>query len=441
MLFPLLSEWSNRSLIKNITSFYKAKGTDKSIKFLFNAIVTDDPRNVPEVVNPKDYTLKASVSDWTKNYSLKVKLNYGNANDLIGQRITQQLDSYDKKIEFASAIVDNVISIGSDGQEDLYEVILEPSTVNGSFEIAGRTETTVLLPSSSTSDDRITVKSTMGFPSTGKLLVGDEVITYKDKTVNQFIIDQRIGPIRNHNAGKTVFRYSTITSGDVKVTALGILYNLLPSHSAPYSEINEPIQIGDAGFESLSPIIYDKTRNRNRWLINTDPTNDYTRIKGTIQDWVSDVGAVFEDDQYFYICSSSYPSNNILVDTEYTESLRDQKLLKLIRKEPVTTTEVYETSNRDVGVFIDGVPAIGYKSDEFVKFGAIESVTVENKGFSYVNAPFVLVNEQPNKARTTLNGSTLGDIEILTEENFDDDSFYCKKFTLKSIQHLKIIQA
>jgi hypothetical protein len=410
-----------RSLIKNITSFYKAKGTDKSIKFLFNAIVTDDPRNVPEVIDPKNYTLKASVSDWTKNYSLKVKLNYGNITDLIGQRITQQLDAYDKRIEFASAVVDNVISIGSDGQENLYEVILEPSTVNGSFEIAGRTETTVLLPASSTSDDKITVKSTMGFPPSGKLLVGDEVITYKDKTVNQFIIDNRIGPIRNHNAGKTVYRYSTITSGDVKITTLGILYNLLPSNSAPYSEINESVQIGEAGFESLSPIVYDKTLNRNRWLINTDPINNYTRIKGTIQDWVSDVGAVFEDDQYFYICSSSYPSSNILVDTEYTESLRDQKLLKLIRKEPVTTTEVYETSNRDVGIFIDGVPAVGYKSDEFVKFGAIESITVENKGFSYVNSPFVLVNEQPDKARATLNGSTVGSIEILTEENFEDD--------------------
>ena len=55
-----------RSLIKNISSFYKAKGTDKSVKFLFNAIITDDPLDVPEVIKPKDYTLKVSVSDWTK---------------------------------------------------------------------------------------------------------------------------------------------------------------------------------------------------------------------------------------------------------------------------------------------------------------------------------------------------------------------------------------
>ena len=417
----LKEDLDKRSLIKNITSFYKAKGTDKSIKFLFNAIITNDPQNVPEVVNPKDFTLKASVSDWTKNYSLKVRLNSGDIKTLIGQRITQEIDSYDKEIEFASAVVDNVVSIGSDGQEDLYEVILEPTTVNGTFQVSGRTSTTVLLPSSASTDDRITVKSTMGFPQSGKLLIGDEVITYKDKTVNQFIINTRIGPIRNHLAGKSVYRYSTITSGNVRITCLGILYNLLPSHSSPYSATNEPVQIGDAGFESLDPIIYDKTIGRNRWLVNTNPSSNYNRIKGTIQPFASDVGAVFEDDQYFYICSSSYPSQDILVDTQYSVNLLDQKLLKLIRKQPVTTTEVYTTSNRDVGIFIDGVPALGYKSDEFVKFGAIESITVENKGFSYSNPPYVLVNEQPDKARATLNGSVVGDIEILTTENFTED--------------------
>lgn len=417
----LKEDIDKRSLIKNITSFYRAKGTNKSIKFLFNAIVTSDPDNVPEVINPKDFTLKASVSDWTKNYSLKVKLNSGDINDLIGQRITQDLDSYDREIEFASAVVDNVISIGSVGQEDLYEVILEPTTVNGTFQISGRSETTVLLPSSSSTNDRITVKSTMGFPQTGKLLVGDEIITYKDKTVNQFIIDTRIGPIRNHNVGTSVFRYSTIANGNVRITTLGILYNLLPLDPAPYSTTNEPVQISGAGFASFSTIVYDRNLNRNRWLINTNPSTNVNRIKGSLQPFVSDVGAVFEDDQYFYICSSSYPSQNILVDTEYSVNLLDQKTLKLIRKVPTTTTEIYETSNRDVGIFIDGVPALGYKSEESIKFGAIESITVESKGFSYKNPPYVLVNEQPNKARAFLNGSTIGDIEILTTENFDED--------------------
>jgi hypothetical protein len=417
----LKEDVDRRSLIKNITSFYKTKGTDKSIKFIFNSIVSKDSNDVPEVIKPKDYTLKTSVSDWTKNYSLKVKVNSGDVFSLIGQRITQEIDGYDRGIEFAQAVVDNVISIGSDGQEDLYEVILEPSTVNGTFQVSGRSTTTVLLSSTATTDDRITVKSTMGFPKTGKILVGDEIITYKDKTVNQFIIDQRIGPIRNHNSGKTVYRYSTITGNGVKLTTLGILYNILPSHSAPYSVTGDAVQVGDAGFETNDPIIFDIANDRNRWLINEDPASNTSRIKNTLKPWVSDIGAVFEDDQYYYICSSSYPSSDILIDTTYGVNLLDQKHLKLIRKQPVTTTEVYETSNRDVGIFINGVPAVGYKSEEFVKSGAIESIEVNTRGFSYVNPPFVLVNEMPNKARCTLNGGVVGDIEVLTTENFDDD--------------------
>jgi len=417
----LKEDVDKRSLIKNITSFYKAKGTDKSIKFLFNAIITDDPQDVPEVINPKNFTLKSSVSDWTKNYSLKVKVNSGDIFSLIGQRVTQEIDGYDRGIEFAQAVVDNIISIGSDGQEDLYEVILEPSTVNGQFQVSGRTSTTVILPAASSTDDTITVKSTMGFPKTGKIIVGDEVITYKDKTVNQFIIDQRIGPIRNHNAGKSVYRYSTINSNGVKFTTLGILYNILPSYTSPYSSSGDLVQVGDAGFETNNPIVYDDVYNRIRWSINEDPANDFNQIKGVQKPFVADVGAVFEDDQYFYICSSSYPSNNILVDTAYGVNLLDQKHLKLIRKNPITTTEVYETPNRDVGIFINGVPALGYKSDEFVKKGAIESTEITSRGFSYVNAPFVLVNEMTNKARCTLNGSIVGDIEILTTETFSED--------------------
>lgn len=417
----LKEDVDKRSLIKNITSFYKAKGTDKSIKFLFNAIITDDPQDVPEVINPKNFTLKSSVSDWTKNYSLKVKVNSGDIFSLIGQRVTQEIDGYDRGIDFAQAVVDNIISIGSDGQEDLYEVILEPSTVNGQFQVSGRTSTTVLLPAASGPNDTITVKSTMGFPRTGKIVVGDEVITYKDKTVNQFIIDQRIGPIRNHNAGKSVYRYSTINNNGVKFTTLGILYNILPSYTAPYSSSGDLVQVGDAGFETNNPIVYDTVYNRIRWSINEDPANDFNQIKGVQKDFVADVGAVFEDDQYFYICSSSYPSANILVDTAYGVNLLDQKHLKLIRKNPITTTEVYKTPNRDVGIFINGVPALGYKSDEFVKKGAIESTEITSRGFSYTNAPFVLINEIPNKARCTLNGSIVGDIEILTTETFSED--------------------
>ena len=49
-----------KTLIKNIKQFYQSKGTDQSIKFIFNSIVAKEPDDVPTVYYPKDYTFKSS---------------------------------------------------------------------------------------------------------------------------------------------------------------------------------------------------------------------------------------------------------------------------------------------------------------------------------------------------------------------------------------------
>ncbi|BCU94335.1 MAG: hypothetical protein CM15mV4_3000 [Caudoviricetes sp.] len=78
----LRGEIDKRTLIKNIGSFYKAKGTKRSIQFLFNALISS---NETDVYYPKETTLKASESDWTNVYSLRVIALTGNPEDLIGQ--------------------------------------------------------------------------------------------------------------------------------------------------------------------------------------------------------------------------------------------------------------------------------------------------------------------------------------------------------------------
>ena len=112
-----------RTLIKNISSFYQSKGTDKSVKFLFKCLVKDDPE--PSVAYPRDFTLKSSESDWINNYSLKVKVLSGTVTDLIGKKITQTSGTH------ASAIVDNVRYTGKYDGEELYEIILNEASVNG----------------------------------------------------------------------------------------------------------------------------------------------------------------------------------------------------------------------------------------------------------------------------------------------------------------------
>ena len=407
-----------RTLIKNIGKFYRAKGTDRSIKFIFNSIISQTQDDVPEVFNPKDFTLKSSVSDWVSDYILKVKVTSGNPFNLVGRVITQELDSFDETLTFASAVVDNVIDIG----DDFYQLVLEPSTINGQFKVASETTTTTATSNTLTTGDRINVKSTFGFPQQGKILLGDEVIVYSDKTVNQFIIDNRVGPIRNHGDNETVYSYSSINDGNgVRLTSFGLIYNLIPSKSAPYSSTEDFVEVSESGFKTLDPIIFNRNQNRNRWLINTDPDLNPTYIKGVQSKYSADIGAILEDDQYYYICSSGYPKGNLLVDTNYTEQLNDQKHLKLIRKKPITTTEVYTTPSRDVGIFIDGAVAIGYKDTDGIKYGPIVSTSITNRGVSYAAAPYVLIDEVPGKARANLAGSVVDSIEILTTENYKKD--------------------
>ena len=57
-------------------------------------------------------------------------------------------------------------------------------------------------------------------------------------------------------------------------------------------------------------------------------------------------------------------SYNIFDGTDVSETMLDQKLLKIVRKTPTTTTEIYKTPKRDVGILLNGVPIYGYKDSE-----------------------------------------------------------------------------
>jgi hypothetical protein len=417
----LKGDIDKRTLIKNIGEFYKSKGTEKSIKFIFNSIISKTPDDVPEVYNPKDYTLKASVSDWTSTYSLKVKILSGNPEDLIGQRIIQSLDPTKPDVLYASASVDNVIFSGRIDDNDIYEIVLDPASINGTFDIASKTILKTPLLGSATSGDRIDVDSTLGWRSVGRILINNEEITFKSKNVNQFIIDRRSSNTA-HSVGSDVYSFSTVEGAGVKLLTLGVLYNLSSSNPAPYAQEGDLIQISNPGFETKDPVIYDKINDRIRWFINTTNTRPVvpsnSTIQSAIEDLNADVSAIYEDDQYYYICSSTFPSTQILTST-LTTIPEDVKNLRLIRKQPITTTEIYETNTRDVGIFVDGTVAFSYKDEDYIDYGKIVGHKVISKGNGYRNAPFVLINDQPGKARAVMSGETLQGIVVDTDEVFD----------------------
>jgi hypothetical protein len=411
----LKGDVDKRVLIKNISDFYKAKGTDRSIKFIFNSIVSKSAEDTPETYNPKDFTLKASTSDWVSNYSIKAKILTGDPTKLVGNKLIQKTET-----SYASAIVDAVNYGGNGG---VFELVLSPGSVNGSFTIAAQTKLKTDILVNNTIGDRIDVYSTLGWNSKGNIIVNAETIAFVEKNVNQFIINGRSNPNTTHVAGTDVYSDNIITckydGGTVTLLALGVLYNLNISNANPYSTSGDRVQISKSGFISNHPLIEGAN-----WFLNTNFRKAYSSLNQAVSDAIgdlnSDVSAIYEDDQYFYICSSGYPHHSIL--NQYSPyNLGDQKFLKLVRKFPINTTEVYPTSNRDIGILIDGSVAYSNKDFDSVKYGKIVSVNIENKGVGYKNAPFVLINNEPNKARCFLSGEVIDRIELLSNDIYEED--------------------
>ena len=384
-----------RTLIKNIGSFYQSKGTDKSIKFLFKCLVADDPE--PIVEYPRDFTLKGSDSTWVNNYSLKVKVLSGTVTDLIGKTIKQTSGIH------ASAVVDNVVYNGKYDGEELYEIVLNEASVNGEFSTASKTKLTKTITSTDTVGDRIDVESTMGWTKTGEFIVGSETFTFEDKNVNQFIIKTREGTTI-HPVGTSVTYGANVSGSGVTLLVYGVFYNAVNKTEAPYSNPGDILEISEPGFTTTDVRLFD-TQNNLRW----------TQTTGSVQvpalsDLNTNVAAIYEDGEGYYIASSGWPSH--AVASSPPADVSDQKSLKIIRKKPISTTEVYETKYRDIGIAINGIPFAGYKDSDYVLDGPIEKITLNTKGNGYKDDPFVLVGGLVNKATATRSGETVGSIIV-----------------------------
>ena len=402
-----------RTLIKNIASFYQSKGTDKSVKFLFKCLIKDDPE--PEITYPRDSTLKGSESTWIQVYALKAKIVAGNPTDLIGKTITQDTDE-----GYASAVVDNVRFSGKYDGEDLYEIILSEQSVNGNFSIAARTKLTKEVTASTSNGDRVDVFSTLGWGKTGEFKIDDETITFEEKNVNQFVIKHRPGTSA-YPVGTAVTYGANVSGNGVDLLIFGILYNVNNSTEYPHASSGDLVEISESGFLTDDVKIFD-AQNNLRWITTSSTPGSSTNASVTsqISHLNSNVSAIFEDGEGYYIASSGFPSHDITkAGVTIPTDLQDQKLLKIIRKNPIATTEVYETKYRDVGVATNGIPFLSYKDEDVVLNGPLQSISVSARGTGYQKEPFVLVNGVANLARTKLAGQVVESVVVDTPGNYN----------------------
>ena len=413
----LKGEVDKRTLIKNIQKFYKAKGTYSSIEFIFNTIVSKDVSNKPEVYNPKDFTYKSSNADWISVYALKSKVISGDPKTLVGKKIIQTAT---EEYGYADAVVDNVYPDNTADGETIWNIVLAPETVNGTFAISTKTKLERILNSNEGVGKRVDVFSTIGWEPTGEILIDDEVIAFDDKTVSQFVIKNRGTAPLSYPVGTSVYKPVIVKDTTVDLLTLGVVYNLAPSDSHPYSSVGDKIQIGNPGFETNDTKIVQTGTNQPRWQLVTGsisaPTN--TAVETTLDQVQTNVSAIFADDQYYYINSSSYPSYDILDGSTVTQEVKDQKLLRIIRKEATRTTEVYKTPKRDIGLLVNGVLAYGFRDEESIRYGKLEEIKINTQGRGYTSPPNVLIDGVSNKARAVLAGNVVESIIVDTDDVF-----------------------
>lgn len=406
----LLDAVDKRTLIKYIGDFYKTKGNSKSINFLFSTILTKSgEKDFYGTYNPKDYTIKASTSQWSRTYSLRVKSFAGNPLNLVGKRIEQVNGS---KSVFAT--VDNVVFIDKIGNESIYDIILAEETVTGLFDVASRTALLQNLSSSATVGDLLIVHSTQGWNSKqGRIYINNELIAFRKKTATSFTIDQRSSSI-GYNAGTPVYSDTFIQSGDVKCIVLGVAPQITVSEGAPYSSSGEKIEIIDASIGN------ERDPKRNVWL--------GTSFEGGTGSYINSsafgnehgfVQALYENDDFYYVCCDAPAESGEITDpangftqAEINAYNPRQNHLKLIRKTPITTTEVYSSGERDIGLSEIGIPYMSAKDTQYLENGDLTSITVTNRGKNYKNPPYVLINNRPGIATAIMSGEVVSSIRI-----------------------------
>ena len=241
----------------------------------------------------------------------------------------------------------------------------------------------------------------MGWDKKGEFTVGSETVTFEDKNVNQFVIKTRSGNT-THPVGTAVTYGANVSGSNVTLLVYGVLYNATNKIDAPYSNSGDILEISEPGFVTNDIKIFD-AQNNLRWeLPGASPL---------ISDLNTNVSAIYEDGEGYYIASSGFPSHAVGTTNQPTD-IKDQKQLKIIRKSPVSTNEIYETKYRDVGIAINGIPFAGYKDSSVVYNGALQKITVDTKGIGYTDSPYVLVDGKSGKAISTLSGQLVESITI-----------------------------
>jgi len=281
------SDVNVNNLVKNLKSFYQSKGTAESINTLISILFGQNSK----VKKQSEFLLEPSESSFRKRLVLLTeKVDGGDPSKLSGQTLFQDSNSNNPDIGGCSAPISEVEETIRGGVT-YYTVSLflryqEPSPgFDGTFSITPSSKT---IGDTLIGSDVILVDSTIGFPKSGVLRNGSDVITYTDKTINQFLgcsgVTANIAPATNIRTNDVAYGYTSDTNEKVELRLTGVISEFDPQEDIYNANIGEVYRAKTVGSKILNPPS-NKTYEQisfNSWKYNTASSIKVESFNGSV---------------------------------------------------------------------------------------------------------------------------------------------------------------
>ena len=265
----LYEDINEKLFIKQSGDFYKSKGTDSSFKILFYALYGASV----DIIRPRDYLIEPSNAQYTMTKDIVAELVEGNPEELVNGTLYQDEDDFFPGARGTITNIEKIIRRNKD-----YYLISLDYDYNKDIDVTGsiRSEFKINPKTRITSDvfsgsNYIDVDSTIGFPSSGELVVDLEnatqlIIKYESKTSNQFFgcsgITQNISSNFEVKFNNYVYEYSFKNrENKIKFRITGVISDLTTVDFPYLYSKDDTIQIKTLGSDL-------KDIRSNNWFFN-----------------------------------------------------------------------------------------------------------------------------------------------------------------------------
>jgi hypothetical protein len=263
-----VSDLNVGNFIKEARTLYESKGTEESFRILFNVLFGETPK----IIDLENFLAKPSSATYVRRSVVVAEAISGDPLKLSGQTIFKTTDSN------TTGSVSEVEIISRKGKT-YYKLLLfigyddSFPTITGAFNITGNTKN---LNYVSAGSSIITVDSTVGFPKSGKIYSGTNVISYTDKSVNQFFgcsgVTSGISTASSLYSEETYYGYEDgDLSKKVVLRITGVLSGYESFTNDSFIQVGEKISVRNIGEIIKNPASNPSYKEifANSWIYNT----------------------------------------------------------------------------------------------------------------------------------------------------------------------------